>query len=306
MDLAGRRVYNGVMADAFVTVLTLNIGLIHVTGRYMVPFAEQRRDVLPEVLGKALDERAPDAVLLQECFRADDVNLVRQIAEGHGYSVVHPGPREGRTGLVMLLPADRAPLDQGVIHLPDDPARLLNYHHPLLWASTALPDGRTLVVGNVHLTPLSRRAASRARGRQVEKLVELAQGPLGCAGPGCVRIWGGDWNLAPHHDWRWSTLTSPAEQAQREPWLQVDQSLYATVRGVMAGEVEDVAPGLWSLDARNPIWATYPLNQVEPSRRVDLLFVQGASPVAGGLVWTDPVVAGVPISDHYGVWLRVE
>lgn len=288
-----------------ITVATLNLGLLRIAGRYSVPQAEPRRAAMPAVLGAFLDTEAPEAMLLQECYAARDRALLSSIGREHGYKVVDQRPTLGRTGLLLLVRDELSLQAQGFAPLPNDAYGIAGYRRGLLWATLKLPSGGSLYIGNTHLTPLPEGPSARRRAKQVAALLALAESSPGCSGPRCVRILGGDLNLAPNHTWDWSGRAAPADRARREPWLERDRASYAALRQITDGEAGDLDPGLWTLDARNPLWETYELSWPEPTRRVDLLFVQGAQPTRAARLFAEPAAGDAPLSDHYGLLLTV-
>ena len=284
-------------------VATLNIGMLHLPTGYTVPRALDRRALLGDTLDAYLRQEQPDVLLLQECFRPRDQLLVDEMAQHAGYLVFDRRPAGKRTGMLTLV-RDTAfeSLDAGFEPVTPDLFIAAGYARGVLWVRGQREDGSEAVVGNVHLTPLSYGYTSARRTRQTLDLVELArdpEGPLTCAGA-CVSVLGGDFNFAPGYEWS----ATGQQRARAEPWLEWDRALYEALASVSVGEVETVAPGLWTLDAANAI--TNPDGVFGASRRVDLLFALRGQVASAHLAFDEPLAEGLYLSDHFGVGIQVQ
>lgn len=290
-------------------VLTYNVGLLWFFGGYSVPGGDERRARVASRLAALLAAPdGPDVVLLQEIYRDEDLDLVRDaVAPWAVLLDARPDPKAW-TGLALIVRrarlAEPAPAPAFLPLQPDAFAQA-GFVRGVLWSDLALADGATVRVGNVHLSPMSRADLSWRRTQQTLELVDALTDPTaGWACDGCARVLGGDFNLGPDWDWAHTpeaTSWDPARLRLAERWLTWDAVLYALLAGAAHGPPADTGA---SLAADNPLWQGYRWARGEPSRRVDHVFVHGGV-VLDARVTLDEPHDGLVLSDHYGVLAEV-
>lgn len=296
-------------------ITTLNLGFLRVLGKDTVPGAAARRAALPESLGRYLTEVQPAVLAIQECYLAEDRALLQSIGDTSGYVSVDERPDDDtRTGLLLLV--RRAGLTvqaAGFDPLPGDMFDVAGYRRGVLWVRLGRATGPTLLVTNVHLTPVQARGLSWRRTVQAVQIWEglaFQTGVFDClaAEQPCAAVVTGDFNLAPA--WDFSLAREPLlprPHASLIRWLSWDKVLYQLLGSQSASEAEDLSPGIWTLDPRNPTWDGYPLNAALPAMRPDLAFVAGSASMIGARRVLDQVEgdSGYPPSDHHGLEITV-
>jgi endonuclease/exonuclease/phosphatase family metal-dependent hydrolase len=264
------------------TIITFNAGLLRAFGGLLqpAPFVAERRASMPGALAAA----EGDLVVLQEVYGQADRGV---LSTAFRYAAHDPRRRSS------LLALSSSPIQGTFVPFRDVPfeERLFDRRGVLI------VERDDLVVLDFHATAGGIRhhpesaAANTMRGREVEQLLDLADGQ---SAP--LVVIAGDLNAGP------DVSEANYRQFEARGWVDVYALLHPESRAVT-----------W--DPRNPLNSRGPHKTSRP-QRVDHLFVrrhdlqdERVKPTAAEIIFTEATVrtptGPVTLSDHYAVRVRL-
>jgi len=170
-------------------------------GRLSTPNYVERAERMPGWIANYLrGDQAPDTLLLQEVWTAEDDQRIAQAAQDAGYMTMFPNTEGNSSSGLQILIRESVlnTIDQTNIHLLGEKAaaqkmfeRFGHVERGLMYVKITLQSGIRLMIGNVHLTPFAGNFQARAQQVSALKKAILEQ-----SGDVDYVLVGGDFNIA--------------------------------------------------------------------------------------------------------------
>lgn len=301
-------------------VVSYNLGLLY-THTATTPNYPRRSELLGPVFGKFLQDESPDVLMLQELWHEKDLKTMLEVADTHGYLVAYRDYKQSRIkhhGMQILVKADILAPGTGL-----EDVKMQSYGHRAVWEARylgnvyrgllsgyiTLKNGKRILLGDTHLTPLPSFAGvpqAYIRVAQIGKLVEFLSSRFNNPNhPTNYVFMSGDFNAGPDID-----LGSIGEEENRQVFVDFynKSHLVDTYRAANPVKEEQLIPS-WPWDL-----------QISPSERIDFVYVGSGIndklvlPSTGNLfyvtgsdfVMDQPIENDIYLSDHPAVMSDVE